>query len=81
MHECRPHQFKAVYSIHLHGEDLHTDFRVVNTGDTPFEFTAALHSYFEVLDISKARVLGLEGLNYLDKVGSCLTVSDSVQQL
>lgn len=62
-----PHKFKAVYSIHLHGEDLHTDFRVVNTGDTPFEFTAALHSYFEVLDISKARVLGLEGLNYLDK--------------
>jgi len=37
-----------VYSVHLHGENLHTDFRVFNEDDAPFEFTAALHSYFEV---------------------------------
>ena len=52
----------------LHGEKLRTDLRVINTGDAPFEFTAALHSYFEVLDISEARVSGLAGLTYLDKV-------------
>ena len=45
---CRPHSFRAVYSVHLHGEDLQTDLRVINTGDSAFEFTAALHSYFEV---------------------------------
>ena len=35
----------------LHGEQLRTDLRILNTGDQPFDFTAALHSYFEVLDI------------------------------
>ena len=42
--------------------------RVINTGDKPFDFTAAVHSYFEVVDISKARIRGLKGLTYLDKV-------------
>jgi glucose-6-phosphate 1-epimerase len=52
---------QAVYSVGLHGEQLRTHLRVINTDDKPFEFTAALHSYFEVLDIRKARVLGLKG--------------------
>ncbi len=66
----RPHRFRAVFGVHLHGEELHTDLRVTNTGDSAFHFTAALHSYYEVLDISKARVQGLQGLTYLDKVPS-----------
>ena len=47
----RPHAFKAVFSVTLHGEQLRTDLRVINTGDAPFDFTAALHTYIEVLDI------------------------------
>lgn len=39
---CRPHSFKVVYSVALHGELLRTDMRVLNTGNAPFEFTAAL---------------------------------------
>ena len=57
-----------MYTVTLHGEQLRTDLRVINTGDTAFDFTAALHSYFEVLDISAAKVVGLAGLTYLDKV-------------
>ena len=68
MRPCRPHAFKAVYTISLHGEKLRTDLRVINTGDKAFEFTAALHSYFEVLDIGVAKISGLSGLKYLDKV-------------
>ena len=45
-----------VYSVTLHGEQLRTDFRVLNTDDKPFEFTAALHSYFEVLHVDQAKV-------------------------
>lgn len=41
--------------------------RVLNEDDKPFEFTAALHSYFEVLGIELAKVTGLKGLKYLDK--------------
>ena len=67
---CRPHKFKVVYSVALHGETLRTDLRVLNTDDKPLDFTAALHSYIEVLDVEKAGVRGLQGLDYLDKVGA-----------
>lgn len=45
-----------VYTVTLHGEQLKTDFRVINTGDKPFDFTTALHTYIEVLDVNKAKV-------------------------
>lgn len=64
----RPHPFKAVYTVSLHGELLRTDLRIINTGDKPFEFTAALHTYIEVDNIRKASVKGLKDLQYLDKV-------------
>jgi glucose-6-phosphate 1-epimerase len=63
-----PYDFKAVYSVSLHGEQLKTDLRILNTGDKPFEFSAALHTYLEVQDIDVAKVDGLQGLEYLDKV-------------
>jgi glucose-6-phosphate 1-epimerase len=47
----RPYAFKAVYTVTLHEEQLRTDLRVINTGDQPFDFTAAMHTYIEVLDI------------------------------
>lgn len=62
------HPFEAHYSVTLHGEELQTEFRVVNTGDKPFSFQSALHSYFEVVDIKLATVEGLGGVKYLDKV-------------
>ena len=64
----RPHKFKAVYAVTLHGELLRTDLRIINTGKEAFDFTAALHTYIEVLDIKKASVKGLKDLEYLDKV-------------
>ncbi|KAI3432413.1 hypothetical protein D9Q98_003967 [Chlorella vulgaris] len=63
-----PHAFEVAYSVSLHGELLQADMRVQNTGDKPFEFTAALHSYIEVSDVAEAKVRGLKGLEYLDKV-------------
>ena len=54
---CRPHAFKAVYTVTLHGEQLRTDLRIINTGDQPFEFSAALHTYIEVLDIEVSLAL------------------------
>ncbi|GAX79977.1 hypothetical protein CEUSTIGMA_g7416.t1 [Chlamydomonas eustigma] len=62
-----PHKFKAVYTVCLHGEQLQTELRVLNTDDKPFEFTTALHTYIEVLSVDKAKVTGLKGLTYLDK--------------
>ncbi|EFJ49540.1 hypothetical protein VOLCADRAFT_109718 [Volvox carteri f. nagariensis] len=62
-----PYKFKAVYSVSLHGEQLNCQLRVINTDDKPFDFTAALHTYIEVLAIEKAKVTGLKGLTYLCK--------------
>ncbi|KAK9916481.1 hypothetical protein WJX75_003210 [Coccomyxa subellipsoidea] len=63
-----PYAFKAVYTVTLHEEQLRTDLRVINTGDQPFDFTAAMHTYIEVLDIEVATVRGLQGLTFLNKV-------------
>lgn len=57
-----PHSFKVAYSVALHGEILRTDMRVMNTGDSTFDFTAALHTYLEVAGIESAKVMGLKGL-------------------
>jgi hypothetical protein len=46
-----PHSFKAVYTVRLEGETLHTLLEVTNTGDSEFDFTASLHSYFGIDDI------------------------------
>lgn len=62
-----PFDFKAAYTVTLHGETLRTQLRVANTGSETFDFTAALHTYIEVLSASKAQVRGLKGLTYLDK--------------
>lgn len=48
-------------------EQLSVSLVTRNTGDTPFEFRAALHSYFKVSDISQAEIQGLSG-QYIDKV-------------
>ena len=64
----RPHAFKVVYTVSLHGEALRTAFTVHNAdADGAFDFTGAMHSYFEVLDINVAKVRGLQGLTWLDK--------------
>ena len=63
-----PHPFRASYTVTIHNDVLRTALRVENTGDAPFSFTGALHSYFGVAGIENARVLGLGGLSYLDKV-------------
>ncbi|GGD64196.1 D-hexose-6-phosphate mutarotase [Lacimicrobium alkaliphilum] len=48
-------------------EQLSISLVTRNTGDTPFEFRAALHSYFNLSDISQAQIQGLSG-EYIDKV-------------
>ena len=39
-----------------------------NTGDQAFSITQALHTYFQVGDISKTKVEGFGGTQYIDKV-------------
>lgn len=49
------------------GPSLRVAMQVRNTGNEPFNYTAALHPYFQVSDIRRISISGLEGVSYLDK--------------
>lgn len=50
------------------GSELTLELVTRNRGNQAFTITQAFHTYFKVGDIGQARVLGLEGCAYLDKV-------------
>jgi glucose-6-phosphate 1-epimerase len=62
-----PHPFEARHTVTV-GEDLELRFEVANTGDTPFAFETALHTYFAVSDAAAVSIRGLGGCGYVDKV-------------
>jgi glucose-6-phosphate 1-epimerase len=64
-----PYTFMNEIEVWLSSEQLRVTLSVTNTDPQPFGFTAALHSYFKVNDIQHVRLLGLQGLPYLDTVG------------
>lgn len=72
-----PHAFEAELSFSLAGLQLDVELAVTNTGDVPFEFSAALHSYLRVDDLRRARLGGLYGVTYEDKV----TGAERVQEI
>ncbi|MFT5739084.1 MAG: glucose-6-phosphate 1-epimerase [Gammaproteobacteria bacterium] len=63
-----PHAFRATLTVTVAGSLLRLEFKVQNTGATPFTFTAALHSYLQVHDISKTVVENLGNSRYWDAV-------------
>ena len=58
--------FSVAYELIL-GKTLDLRFTVANTGDEPFHYEAALHTYFAVEDVRKTTIKGLESAPYLDK--------------
>jgi glucose-6-phosphate 1-epimerase len=61
-----PQAFELTLSLQLHGKQLAIELGCVNTGATSFAFSAALHSYFAVDDITTTRLEGLQGTRFLD---------------
>jgi len=61
--------FEAVFTTTLTGESLDTDLVVSNNGKEAFGFQAALHSYFDLSDISDVSVGGsFKGAKFLNKM-------------
>lgn len=75
------HAFELEYEVVLGARDLQLTLTARNCGATSFAFTAALHSYFGVLDVREESVLLLvraRGRADLRKVGVLLhTRSDN----
>ena len=59
------------FEFHLHvkleDNDLLTRLTLKNTGSKDWDFTAALHSYYAVSHISKAKIEGVGGATFVDK--------------
>ena len=76
-----PHAFAAEMSIAIGAGRLDIELEVENTGDAPFSFTAALHTYLKVKEVEAARIAGLRGLEYRDSADgdtSKLELNDEV---
>ncbi|MEL6187022.1 MAG: D-hexose-6-phosphate mutarotase [Myxococcota bacterium] len=63
-----PGRFRLRLELTLASASLTVAMLVENRGSEAFRFTAALHSYLRVNDLEAARVRGLKGRRYLDKV-------------
>ena len=62
-----PHPFRLDIELTV-GDTLGVVLVTHNTGTDSITISQALHSYFQVGDITRVRVLGLDGIHYLDKV-------------
>lgn len=65
-----PHDFCATLSFDLSDHGLALTLDILNTGNEPFTFTSALHSYFQVADFGQSRMVGLENLSFWDNDGT-----------
>jgi len=62
-----PYEFKLVLDV-IVGETLQMTLTTENVGKMPFTITQALHTYFNVSDVQNIQIIGLDGMQYLDKV-------------
>ncbi|WP_162601144.1 D-hexose-6-phosphate mutarotase [Occallatibacter savannae] len=60
-----PHEFRLEYSIKV-GKRLELELKMENRASEELRFQEALHTYFKVGDVEKCRVVGLDGVHYLD---------------
>jgi glucose-6-phosphate 1-epimerase len=65
-----PHAFAAELAVTVGGERLDLALHVHNTGADDFAFTAALHTYLSVSDISAIRLDGLHGGAFIDRANN-----------
>ena len=64
-----PHPFELELSITV-GTDLHLELTSRNTGHEIIEIGGALHTYFNIGDINRISIEGLDGREYLDQLDS-----------
>ena len=62
-----PHPSTAQLEVTV-GKALRVELITTNTGNEAFELGEALHTYFQVSDVEKTVIKGLENCEYLDKV-------------
>jgi glucose-6-phosphate 1-epimerase len=61
-----PAEFRIVHRVTFASE-LRLELEVTNTGETSLRFEEALHAYHSVGNVLKARMAGLDTIQYIDK--------------
>jgi len=64
-----PHAFELELQAEV-GAALRVRLSIRNPGNTPYECTGALHTYFNISDITQIRILGLQHVEYLETIYS-----------
>ena len=77
--ELWPYHFRTELTVTIDEKSLQVKLDAFNTGDEPFSFTAALHTYLAVADIRETAIRGFTGKWYLDKTQGGNETKDSVQ--
>jgi len=62
-----PHAFRLVHKLSI-GKSLRLELIVTNTGQIPFSFEEALHTYFRVSQVETVSIRGLDQISYLDNI-------------
>lgn len=74
--EAWPHTFETRLTYTL-SKGLRNQWDCLNTGDAPFSFRCALHTYFTVEDITKTSVTGVSDCAYFDNLKNMERFIDS----
>jgi glucose-6-phosphate 1-epimerase len=70
-----PHGFELELTVSVGGPELAVELSVTNTGEAPFDFMAALHTYLRTEDVTRVQLEGLQGCRYEDALRSAETGS------
>lgn len=65
-----PHHFLLQLQIELGAGWVSVALNATNTGDSAFDFTAALHTYLATPDVRRASIVQLQGTRFLDTTGA-----------
>ena len=71
-----PYHFSATAKFII-GKSLELKLTVANTGNEPFEYSDALHTYFNISNIDSIAVEGLQNATYYDAFGTELKTQQS----
>ena len=62
------HRFQVLYRITLGARYLTCKLQIVNRGSAPFLFQALLHTYYNLASLEGAKITGLDGVSFADKL-------------
>jgi glucose-6-phosphate 1-epimerase len=75
-----PHCFMLEMTVAVSAERLDLELYAENTGDTSWPFSAALHTYLAVSELTQVRLQGLEGCHFLDRVNGDEITEDNPEK-